>query len=170
MRNVYRCLLFLCLQPALLIAQQPADRPPKPLVFTHVTVIDGATSPEESDLTIIIRGDRIAAIDRSADLPLPEGAQIVNGAGKFMIAGLGDMHAHRHEEPHLPLFTANGVTGIRQMAGLPYHHLWREQRERGRLLGPRQLIASMLIDGPKPVWRESIVVRNESEARGAIEK
>ncbi|MGH8906468.1 MAG: hypothetical protein ACRD0K_08125 [Egibacteraceae bacterium] len=52
----------------------------------------------------------------------------------------------------LPLYIANGVTGIREMLGLPHHHDWRARIASGEMLGPRMIIASRLVDGPGSFW------------------
>ena len=48
--------------------------------------------------------------------------RVVDGAGRFLIPGLWDAHVHTFVFPwqpdhQLPLFIANGVTGIRDMGG-----------------------------------------------------
>lgn len=44
---------------------------------------------------------------------------MTEGAGKFLIPGLWDMHVHLSKagENTLPLFIANGVTSVRDMGG-----------------------------------------------------
>jgi len=66
---------------------------PAPTVLHHVTVIN-ADSPPTSDMTILITGGRIAAVDRADAITIPAGAQIIDGRGKFVIPGLMDMHNH----------------------------------------------------------------------------
>ncbi len=46
------------------------------------------------------------------------GARIVRATGKFVIPGLWDMHVHAGEieKDWFPLYLANGVTGLREMA------------------------------------------------------
>jgi imidazolonepropionase-like amidohydrolase len=80
------------------------------------------------------------------------------------------MHVHPHGKDYLPLFIANGVTGIRVMWGDPEDHEWRKAIEAGDLIGPRMIIASPLVDGPKPYWRGSISVSSEAEARQVVIK
>src|SRR4029077_3572824 len=84
--------------------------------------------------------------------------------------GLWDIHVHWYEKDYLPLFIANGVTGVRMMWGTPTHHEWRQQIEAGSLVGPRLLIASTIVDGPKPVWPGSMTASNEAEGRQAVTK
>lgn len=140
------------------------------LAITHVTLIDGTDAPARPDLTVIVNAGRIASIAPSTSLSPPTNAVVIDGAGKYLIPGLWDMHAHWSEKDYLPLFLANGVTGIRMMVGLPIHHEWKKDIQDGRLLGPRLYIASMLLDGPKPVWPGSIAVSTPSQAREAVSK
>ena len=95
----------------------------------------------------------------------PHDAQVVDATGTFVIPGLWDMHVHWYLKDYLPLFIANGVTGVRLMWGRPMHHAWRKEIEQGTLLGPRLVIASPIVDGLNPIWRGSIAVGNAAEAR-----
>jgi tetratricopeptide (TPR) repeat protein len=138
------------------------------LAFTHATVIDATGAPPQSNITVVITGDRISAIGRSADVSLPTNAVVVDATGKFLIPGLWDMHVHWNEKDSLPLFTANGVTGVRIMWGMALHHEWRTEIEQGSLKGPRLFIASTIVDGPEPLWPGSIIARNAAEGRQAV--
>src|SRR5713226_3930751 len=64
------------------------------IALTHVTVIDGTGRPPQPDMTVIVRDGRIAAFGPSARASVPEGARVVDGAGRFLIPGLWDMHVH----------------------------------------------------------------------------
>lgn len=72
---------------------------------------------------------------------------MVNATGKFLIPGLWDMHVHPHGKEYLPLFVANGVTGIRIMSGNSEKVQWRKEVEVGQLVGPHMVVASPIIDG-----------------------
>ena len=167
LRNGLTLLVFL--SPLFYSAPQPTpSAKPSSLVLAHITVIDTTGEAAKPDMTVVIWGDRIVAMARSGEIRPPKNAETVNGTGKFLIPGLWDMHVHWYEKDYLPLFIANGVTGIRQMFGAPIHHQWRKEILAGRLLGPHMLIASPIVDGPKPVWPGSIAVANASEARQAV--
>jgi imidazolonepropionase-like amidohydrolase len=163
-------LLFLLLAlPALPSPQSPeSPRAPRPLVFTHVTVLDMTGAPASPDMTVVITGDRITELGKSGAVHVPEGGQVVDATGKFMIPGLWDMHVHWLHKDYVPLFVANGITGIRIMWGAPFHREWRQEIERGALVGPRLAIASAIVDGPKPYWPGSIAVGTEAEGRRAV--
>jgi imidazolonepropionase-like amidohydrolase len=156
--------------PGLILAQPKQNPQSKPFVFTHVTVIDATGAPAKPDMTVVIIGDRIAQIGPTREIRGPRDAQVVDASGKFLIPGLWDMHVHWYLKDYLPLFIANGVTGVRQMWGMPVHHLWRKEIEKGALLSPRLVIASPIVDGPKPIWPGSIAVGSEADAREAVRK
>jgi len=113
-------------------------------------------------------GSRIITIGQTDTVRIPQDAQVVDATGKFVIPGLWDMHVHWYLKDYLPLFIANGVTGVRLMWGMPMHHAWRKEIEQGTLLGPRLVIASPIVDGLNPIWRGSIAVGNAAEAREAV--
>ena len=149
--------------------QKPAESQAT-LIFTHATIINTAGGPNQTGMTVFITGDRITDIIKTGKVRPPKGAQVIDAAGKFVIPGLWDMHVHWYDARYLRLFIANGVTGVRQMWGFPMHHAWREEIAKGSLLGPRQVIASTPIDGPKPFYPGVISVGNENEARQAVRK
>lgn len=161
-------LVFLWLLPACVLAHLPQKTPSKPLVLTHVTIIDPTGGPTKSDMTLIIQGDLISELGKHNSVRIPKDVQVVDATGKFLIPGLWDMHIHWYEPESLSLFVANGVTGARVMWGHSLHHQWRKDIEAGKLIGPRLVIASPIIDGPKPIWPGSVAVNNEAEARQAV--
>ena len=167
-----KVLLFLLvwLLPVGLFAQQGDNNQQKALVFTHVTVIDATGAPAKPDMTVVIKGGRIAALGKTANLDVPENANVVDATGKFLIPGLWDMHIHPlDEKDYLVLFIANGVTGVRVMWGWPVHHKWREEISAGELIGPRMVISSPMVDGP-PARGRRIVVSSEDEGRQVVRK
>ena len=96
-----------------------------PLVLQDVTVVDVETGRLRPNTTVVVEGDRIARLGPAGSVPTPTGADVVDGKGRFLIPGLWDMHVHLvfgdwlpgAKEIALPLFLANGVTGVRDMGG-----------------------------------------------------
>jgi imidazolonepropionase-like amidohydrolase len=152
------------LLPALVWAQ------PAPLAITHVTVIDGTGAAPRAGMTVVISDERITALGSSSELVPPKDARVVHAAGKFVIPGLWDMHVHWNDAAYLPLFIANGVTGIRIMWGRPAHLQWRRDIAEGRLAGPRIVLAGSIVDGPKPFWPGSTAAATADEGRQAVER
>src|SRR5438270_657428 len=143
-------LLLIILLPTLLTAQVNRALPSSSLVFNHVTVIDMTGARPKPDMAVVIQGNRITAIGKSARTRFPKNARVIDATGKFLIPGLWDMHVHLGDEDfdkssYLRLFIANGVTGVRIMEGAPEYQLWRKEIDGGTLLGPRLVIASRMI-------------------------
>ena len=72
------------------------------IVLNHVSVVDLAQSVVRPDMAIVIRDARIVAIDRPNGANVPRGAQVLELAGKFAIAGLVDMHNHLGSGANIP--------------------------------------------------------------------
>ena len=173
----FRPLLLLLLAPIMVLTNSASAQERRPLAFTHVTVVDATSKPAHADMTVVIMGNHISAVGKSGTTPVPQGAQIVDASGKFLIPGLWDMHVHLmgSKDLLLPMLVANGVTGVRDM-GIPFDqlkqvHQWREEISAGTLLGPRIFTAGPIVTGskpPRPVWPGSIAVADEQEARAAV--
>lgn len=160
--------LVLLTLPVPLFARPGQEAQPKQLAITSVGVIDCTGTGTQPDMTLILTGDRITALGTAKDIAVPAGAQVIDGRGKFLIPGLWDMHAHCFHRPYLPLFTANGVVGIRVMWGTAEHLKWRKEVADGSRPGPRMVLAGAPVDGPDPVWPGSIAVRTAEDGRKAV--
>src|SRR5580658_7234597 len=131
------------------------------LVIKHVKVIDATGRGPEPNMTVIVDGDRIVAVSPSRRTHIPRKAVVVDGTGKFLIPGLWDMHVHGASDDRAPwshlLFLANGVVGVRDMAGPPDAHAWRAAQAADPDPSPTIYLASPIVDGPNPVWPASLV-------------
>lgn len=148
------------------------------LVFSHVDVIDATGAPMQSDMTVIVQGQRITEVAKSGQVRVPAHANLMDARGKYLIPGLWDMHVHtvfgdwlpRDEKVTLPLFVANGVTGVRDMGGdLAVLKQWRAEIAAGTLLGPRMIIAGPMLDGPVPRFPSSAPVANAADGRKVVD-
>ncbi len=75
------------------------------------------------DQTVLVSGGVIARVGNRDQVSVPETFTVVEGAGKYFMPGLADMHVHLEyfDDPRvLDLFLANGVTTVRNMDGRPY--------------------------------------------------
>lgn len=139
------------------------------IAFTHVTVIDVARGSLQPDRTVIVAGNRITALGPTRRLRIPQGARVIDASGKYMIPGLWDMHVHvlhsDRADTLLPLFVANGVTGIREMWGqLEIRDRIRGEMQDG-MLSPRLVTAGNLVDGPEAL-HGSVAVRVATAGEG----
>src|SRR5579862_8847295 len=148
----------------------------RPLAIEDVTVIDTTGGPVQAHRTVVVQDGRIVGV-YAADFR-DKNALRVDGRGKFLIPGLWDMHVHtvfgdwfpKGKEVALPLFIANGVTGVRDMGGeLDVLQEWRKEIATGRLLGPRMVIAGPMLDGPKPRFPSSVAITKPEDGRRAVD-
>src|SRR5580700_3130955 len=144
---------------AIFIGVASAQSPSTPIAISHVTLINPATSTVEHDATVIIDGDHIGTVLIGAMVKMPGNTRLIDGHGKFLIPGLWDMHVHTAfgnwfpggREIILPLFVANGVTGVRDMGGdLPILLAWRKQIAAGEIVGPRMVVSGPMLDADLP--------------------
>lgn len=115
--------------------------------FIDVAVIPMDTERTVPGQTVLVRDGRIAAMGPTGKVDVPGDAVRIDGRGKFLIPGLGDMHTHVHvHSPRAPdadsllmeqmlfLYLANGVTTIRNMQDIDMS--WRKRAANGTLASP----------------------------------
>ena len=141
-------------------------------VFRNVTVIDGRSPTPRENRTVVVRGTRIVAEGPSASVSVPSGARVIEGRGKFLIPGMWDMHVHTvmpGGKQVLPLYIANGVTGVRDMAGdWATIKAWRGEIASGSLIGPRIVASGPYLEGgPQPI--PHILVKSPADAALAVD-
>lgn len=113
--------------------------------FVNVSVIPMDRNRVISGQTVVVEGAHIVSMGPAASARIPSGATRVDGAGKYLIPGLAEMHAHvppgnateADIARMLELFALNGVTTVRSMLGIPRHLGFRDRAARGEILSPR---------------------------------
>lgn len=125
--------------------------PPPPVVpektasifIKNANVVDlQGDSTLQQDL--LIENGKITHMAIPGAISAPAQASIIDGTGQYIIPGLWDMHTHLSPQfaPQLtfPLFTAAGVTNIRDMGGSATYEqkkTWDRQIRANKMVGPR---------------------------------
>lgn len=140
---------------------------------TIVDVTDGSLVPEAA---VAIAGPAIVFAGPADEFNASTGAQVIDGAGGYVIPGLWDAHVHSvTARPwHFPLLIAHGVTSVRNMHTTeenPLDTVLRVKAEiaSGEIVGPRFLANGAIIAGPAAIWPQSISVATADEARAAVD-
>lgn len=121
--------------------------------FVNVNVIPMSSETVLEQQTVIVADGKIQVVAHVDDVPVPEGAMLIDGTDRFLMPGLAEMHAHvtgtepRQIDRLATLFVANGVTRIRGMLGQPSHLELRAQFERGDVFGPRLVTSGPSFNG-----------------------
>ncbi|MBB5395583.1 amidohydrolase family protein [Mucilaginibacter sp. AK015] len=117
---------------------------------------------------MIING-KIVSINRSAAAPIPKGAQVINAAGKTIMPGLWDMHAHFEQTEWGPAYLAAGVTTVRDCGNeLGFIDAIQQAIDSGKGIGPKILMAG-IIDGKGPMALGIIQADTKEEAIKAVD-
>jgi imidazolonepropionase-like amidohydrolase len=113
------------------------------------TVIDGTGRGPLEATTVLIEDDKIVGVGSSATTPVPAGATLIDGRGKFVIPGLVDMHVHVYtpEKWHPEFFLAAGVTTVLDLGG-QLHDVtaYRTAVDSGARPGPRILFTGPMLE------------------------
>ena len=166
-RKAVKCLAVFSV---ILIATVSVTAQAPTLAITGVNVVDVVDGRIVPNSMVTISGQTITSVTQNG--APPTGARVVDGQGKFLIPGLWDMHAHiqGNEKAWLPLYIANGVTGIRDMgADLDFILDIREASSSGRILGPWIVAAGPILDDAPGDWPLRIRVKNLDEGRAAVQ-
>jgi hypothetical protein len=121
------------------------------ILLRNARLIDGLRDQPVEHASILIKGDRIAAVE-GGEIPAPAGAQVIDVAGKTVTPGLIDTHVHTVAigDEGLKLFMANGITSVRDCgARLELVVAIKQALESGTKFGPRLYFCGPLLDGAK---------------------
>jgi imidazolonepropionase-like amidohydrolase len=173
----HQCFLVILL--TLLVSATATAQASPELHIDDVTVIDVKGGPSQTHRCVIVQENRIVDVADQAKCERQHDHVIhVDGKSKFLIPGLWDMHVHmvfgdwfpRGKEVTLPLFVANGITGVRDMGGeLEVLQQWRKEISAGTLIGPRIVMSGPMLDGPQPRFPSSIAIKTPEDGRRAVD-
>ena len=112
---------------------------PSPVVLIDnvrlVSMAPGAPEAQENMAVLVVNGV-VKDIGPAGSLAAADDGIVIDGAGKTLMPGLIDAHVHVWDEAELAGYLAHGVTGVRNMSGMPFHLPLQERIEDGRILGP----------------------------------
>jgi imidazolonepropionase-like amidohydrolase len=74
--------------------EQPPGTPAPPVALVGATLYDGSEAEPVRDAVVLLRDGRIEAVGTRAELPVPDGVDVIDLAGHFLTPGLVDTHVH----------------------------------------------------------------------------
>jgi len=146
-----------------------------PLVIRDVTVIPMDRQTTLPGHTVVVRDGVIERVAPDAEVRVPEGARVIDGAGRYLMPGLVDMHIHVvggvGAQPdgawqQMTLLAANGVTTARSLAGAPTAPQVRDAIDAGTLVGPDLYLAGPSLNHQSVTTPDAVraAVRQQAEA------
>jgi Amidohydrolase family len=138
----------------------------------HISIIDVENGDIIKDQTVCVEGQRIKSI--SSGILKDNIYPVYDCTGKFLIPGLWDMHIHDGGDSatrfeYIPLFLANGVTGVRDMWGSEEMLKLRDDIKDDKFVGPRMIVGSTPIDGANPFYKKLLSAKTEREGRDYVD-
>ena len=150
-------------------------------LIDHVNVVDVKKGEVRPDQSILVFKGIIESVRNSDEVDVNDFKTVIDAQGKYAIPGLWDMHAHMRgdrmppfitTEWMMPLFIANGVTGVRDMTSscetpdkgpvcLDQMKEWQHQILEGVLMGPRFLALSSY--QLNPPWDQRMTPKRAKE-------
>jgi hypothetical protein len=142
--------------------------PPAGLALTHARVLDVEHGRWLPDHTVVVVGDTIRAVGPSRATKVPAGAEVVDLAGKALLPGLWDMHAHLEPGDGV-LDVASGVTTARDVANNPDElDDMKARYDAGAAVGPHVLRAGIIEGRGENAAASDVTATNEEEAKAAV--
>jgi imidazolonepropionase-like amidohydrolase len=121
-------------------------------LFTDVRIIDG-TSPNAYAGEVLVEGERVAAVAKAPQTLPRAGAELIDGAGRTLMPGLTEAHAH---------LSFTGVKDLHEFTRIPVEEHLLLTIENARLLLDRGFTSCFSAAAAKP--RLDVVVRNAVDA------
>jgi hypothetical protein len=144
-----------------------ARAPQTPVAIVHARLFDAKSRRTVPNQTVVIEKSRFLRVGPDDKTAIPAGAERIDAAGKTLLPGLSDLHAHVGGV-RLVMALAGGITTARNMAtSARDHNPVLKQLDEGRAIGPR-IIPVALIDGPGPGESHAELVHDAAEVKAAV--
>lgn len=137
------------------------------LAYTHARVLDVERGKWLADQTVVIVGDKIAAV--GPRVAIPKGAEVVDLAGRAILPGMIDMHVHLSDaDPVLNI--ASGITTVRDVGNDPDLLDDKKQRyDTGTAIGPHIVRYGFIEGRGEKAAASKITATTPEEAKQAVE-
>lgn len=161
--------------------EHPADRPQGTVAFVGAKIltmggVDGLEVIENG--TVVVEGERIAAVGPSSEVATPEGAYVVDAAGKVLMPGIIDTHWHGSQG----IQTVNPQTNWMNLATLAFgvttahdpstdtltFFTASELQRAGEIVAPRLFSTGTILYGA--AGRAKAIVETLDDARGHLRR
>jgi imidazolonepropionase-like amidohydrolase len=151
------------------------------VLIRNVHLIDGTGAPARDDVSVELLDGRIVAVGPAAEVGVPQGARVIDGAGHTMVPGLVMLHEHlfypsgqarynTNEISFPPLYLAGGVTTMRTGGSVDTYTDLRvaQHVEEGRIPGPHMDVTGPYLEGRGGFVRAMPQLETPEQARAHV--
>ncbi|MDX1493113.1 MAG: amidohydrolase family protein [Longimicrobiales bacterium] len=151
------------------------------VALTNAKLYDGTGAPPREGQTIVLQGDRIAAVGPTGSVDIPADARVLDLTGQTVIPGLVGLHNHSYytggygRAAQLSfsgsrLYLASGVTTIRTTgAQQPYAELnLKREIDAGRVIGPTMFTTGPYLTGEQSSSQTMTRLEGPEQARRVV--
>jgi len=154
------------------------DKPQGIVAFTNARIITMKGDEVIENGTIVVEGNLIKAVGRTGEVAVPAGAKIIDAAGKTIMPGMIDAHAHGNHfrsgitpQKHWPYYAnlAYGVTTMHDpSANSETVFAQSELVKAGLMVGPRVFSTGTILYGAEGDFKA--VINTIDDARSALRR
>ncbi|MDE2488478.1 MAG: amidohydrolase family protein [Alphaproteobacteria bacterium] len=153
------------------------------IAFTHVEVVDGTGAAPARDMTVVLHGQRIAAVGPARKVKAPKGATVIDGKGRTLLPGFVMVHEHYFYPSPKPgqyeeypysfsrLYLAGGTTTLRTAGSMaPYGDLnTARDIADGRQPGPDMDVTGPYLEGATLLSDKMAMMRDPAEVTRTVD-
>jgi imidazolonepropionase-like amidohydrolase/Tol biopolymer transport system component len=155
-----------------------ADKPTGVIAFTNARIITMKGNEVIENGTVVVEGNVIKAVGKTGEISVPAGAKTIDAAGKTIMPGFIDAHAHGNHfrsgitpQKHWPYYTnlAYGVTTMHDpSANSEMVFGQSELVKTGQMVGPRVFSTGTILYGADGDFKA--VINSLDDARSALRR
>jgi imidazolonepropionase-like amidohydrolase/Tol biopolymer transport system component len=155
-----------------------ADKPTGVIAFTNAKIITMKGDEVINNGTVLVEGNLIKAVGKTGSVSIPAGAKTIDVAGKTIMPGFIDAHAHGNHfrsgitpQKHWPYYTnlAYGVTTMHDpSANSEMVFGQSELVKTGQMVGPRVFSTGTILYGADGDFKA--VINSLDDARSALRR
>jgi Tol biopolymer transport system component/imidazolonepropionase-like amidohydrolase len=154
------------------------QKPAQKLLIHAGRMWEGDGPDEQTDVDILVVGNRIASITPHRDASPEPGTRVLDATGLTVLPGLWENHAHPNSHNSIyygdrmgRLWLAYGITELRDMADNAYRAAEeREAFDSGAAIGPRLFPTGEAIDGERVYYSMMIPTTSEAQLDRELER
>lgn len=134
-------------------------------ILKNVKVIPMTSDTILDNMSVYIENGKIKSISPT-ELNVTD--DIYDCKGQYLMPGLNDMHVHVWDEYELGLYLANGVTGVRNLWGLPMHLRMKNAILNKKILGPHFLTTGPKLTGSEFIGSDNLQLFSPQEGKDKV--